>query len=110
MTATLALADVLAAVGTGAGSAAEVARRTGCSIDVAEAALLTLAGAGRVRRVLVFAPDGAAGACGSCAAAPGCPAVGGSSGAGGSSVGGCAAAGAGSLVGSGLTAWRLVER
>ena len=83
------LGQVLEAVAAGAGSAAEVARRTGTTRDVADTALATLAAAGRVRRVLVFA-----GAC----ASDGCTSCG--------SAGGCASAGAGSLVGSGLTAWR----
>jgi hypothetical protein len=93
MTASPPLASVLAAVGSGAGSAAEVARRTGSSVDVADAALASLAATGRIRRVLVFAGGCAADGCGSCG-----------------SSGGCASAGAGSLVGSGLTAWRVVER
>jgi electron transfer flavoprotein alpha/beta subunit len=87
------LADVLAAVAAGAGSAIEVSRRTGADPDTAEAALTSLASAGRVRRTLVFA-----GAC----AVDGCPSCG--------SSGGCASAGMGSLVGSGLTAWRVVDR
>ena len=37
------LADVLVAVAGGAGSAAEVARRTGADVDTAETALTTLA-------------------------------------------------------------------
>ncbi|HEX6888481.1 MAG TPA: hypothetical protein VF143_10275 [Candidatus Nanopelagicales bacterium] len=89
----VALADVLAAVASGAGSTAEVARCTGAPLDVADTALATLASAGRIRRVLVFAGACADDGCGSC----------------GSSRG-CASAGAGSLVGSGLTAWRIVER
>ena len=52
---TVTLAEVLREVATGAGSTAEVARRTGASPEVAEAALATLASAGRIRRVLVFA-------------------------------------------------------
>jgi electron transfer flavoprotein alpha/beta subunit len=88
-----ALADVLAAVRAGAGSAAEVARRTGTSVEVADTALATLAATGRIRRVLVFAGGCATDGCGSCG-----------------SSGGCASAGVGSLVGSGLTAWRVVER
>ena len=87
------LHDVLAAVADGAGSAAVVARRTGCDQGTAEAALATLASLGRVRRVLVFAGACATDGCGSCG-----------------SAGGCASAGAGSLVGSGLTAWRVVDR
>lgn len=87
------LGDVLAAVAGGAGSAAEVARRTGADLDTAEAALATLASSGRVRRALVFAGACADDGCGSCG-----------------SSGGCASAGMGSLVGSGLTAWRVVER
>ena len=93
MTRAVALVDVLAAVGAGAGSASEVARRTGTSTDVADAALATLAAAGRIRRVLVFAGACTTEGCDSCGAA-----------------GGCASAGAGSLVGSGLTAWRVVEQ
>ena len=88
-----ALADVLREVAAGAGSAAVVARRTGTTPEVADAALAALAMAGRVRRVLVFAGACAADGCGSCGSARG-----------------CASAGAGSLVGSGLTAWRVVER
>lgn len=87
------LADVLAAVADGAGSTAEVARRTGASTQTAEAALATLAAAGRIHRALVFAGACATDGCTSC-----------------SSSGGCASAGAGSLVGSGLTAWRVVPR
>ncbi len=87
------LGDVLAAVAGGAGSAAEVARRTGADLDTAEAALATLAAAGRVRRVLVFAGACADDGCGTCG-----------------SSGGCASAGVGSLVGSGLTAWRVADR
>ena len=90
---TVTLAEVLREVAGGAGSTAEVARRTGASADVAEAALAALASAGRIRRVLVFAGACATDGCGSCG-----------------SSGGCASAGAGSLVGSGLTAWRVVER
>ena len=93
MTGTVALVDVLAAVRAGAGSATEVARRTGTRTDVADAALAALAATGRIRRVLVFAGACATDGCGTCGAA-----------------GGCASAGAGSLVGSGLTAWRVVER
>ena len=93
MTSTISLSEVLAAVAAGAGSTDEVARRTGVARDVAETALAALASAGRVRRVLVFA-----GAC----ATDGCSDCG--------SSGGCASAGIGSLVGSGLTAWRAVER
>ena len=92
-TARVALADVLTAVGAGAGSAAEVARRTRTSTSIAETALATLAAAGRIRRVLVFAGACAAEGCGTCG-----------------SAGACASAGAGSLVGSGLTAWRVVEQ
>lgn len=91
MTTTLSLVDVLALVGQGAGSAAEVARRTGVPLDVAETAMATLASAGRIRRVLAFAGACATDGCGSCASSRG-----------------CASAGAGSLVGSGLTAWRVV--
>ncbi len=87
------LARVLAAVGEGAGSTAEVARRTGMTRELAETALAALAATGRVRRTLVFA-----GACSD----DGCTACG--------SRGGCASAGVGSLVGSGLTAWRVTER
>lgn len=87
------LADVLAAVAAGAGSATEVARRTGAPLDVAETALAALASAGRIRRVLVFAGACADDGCGSCG-----------------SSGGCASAGVGSLVGSGLTAWRPADR
>jgi len=87
------LGDVLAAVAGGAGSAAEVARRTGADLDTAEAALATLAAAGRVRRVLVFAGACADDGCGTCG-----------------SSGGCASAGVGSLVGSGLTAWQVADR
>lgn len=88
------LADVLAAVAAGAGSTAEVARRTGMTVEQAETALAALAATGRIRRALVFASgpcdtDG----CGSCASARGCP-----------------PAGMGSLAGSGLTAWRVVAR
>ena len=89
----LSLADVLAEVAAGAGSASEVARRTGADRDTVEAALASLASLGRIRRVLVFASACAADGCGSCG-----------------SAGGCASAGAGSLVGSGLTAWRVVDR
>jgi electron transfer flavoprotein alpha/beta subunit len=88
----VALADVLAAVADGAGSAAEVARRTGTSLDVAETAMAALAASGRIRRVLVFAGACSTDGCGSCG-----------------SSGGCASAGVGSLVGSGLTAWRVAE-
>jgi hypothetical protein len=87
------LAEVLHEVAAGAGSAAEVARRTGATRDVAEAALASLAATGRIRRVLVFAGACTTDGCGSCG-----------------SSGGCASAGAGSLVGSGLTAWRVIER
>ncbi len=87
------LSEVLSAVGAGAGSTAEVARRTGTAPEVAETALATLAAAGRIRRVLVFAGACADDGCGSCA-----------------STSGCASAGVGSLVGSGLTAWQVVER
>jgi hypothetical protein len=85
------LAAVLAAVAGGAGSAAEVARRTGCDPETAETALATLASTGRIRRALVFAGACATDGCGSCG-----------------SSGGCASAGMASLVGSGLTAWRVV--
>lgn len=87
------LADVLVAVAGGAGSAAEIARRTGADLDTAETALTTLAASGRVRRALVFAGGCASDGCGPCG-----------------SAGGCASAGVGSLVGSGLTEWRIVER
>ena len=87
------LTDVLDAVAGGAGSTAEVARRTGATAEVAETALAALAAAGRIRRSLVFASACADDGCGSCA-----------------SKLGCASAGVGSLVGSGLTAWRVVER
>jgi hypothetical protein len=87
------LADVLHEVSSGAGSATEVARRTGTTREVAEVALASLAAAGRIRRVLVFAGACATEGCGSCGTS-----------------GGCASAGTGSLVGSGLTAWRVVER
>ncbi len=87
------LSDVLAAVGAGAGSTAEVARRTELDLDTAEAALASLAAAGRIRRALVFAGACTDSGCGDC----------------GSSRG-CASAGVGSLVGSGLTAWRLTDR
>ena len=92
-TATLSLADVLSVVADGAGSTAEVARRTGTSIDVAETALAALSAAGRVRRSLVFAAPCGPEDCGGCASAAG-----------------CAAAGLGSPVGSGLTTWRVVPR
>ena len=92
-TATPSLSDVLTLVADGAASTAEVARRTGVSVEVADTALATLAAAGRIRRSLVFSsacsPDG----CGGCASAMG-----------------CASAGTGSLVGSGLTAWTVVPR
>ena len=87
------LRAVLVAVADGAGSSGEVSRRTGLAVDVAETALAALAAVGRIRRVLVFAGACATDGCGSCGAASG-----------------CASAGAGSLVGSGLTAWRVVER
>ena len=89
---TAVLAGVLAAVADGAGSAAEVARRTGLARDEAETALAALGAAGRIRRVLVLAQGCADAGCGSCASASG-----------------CASAGAGSLVGSGLTAWRVAR-
>ena len=87
------LADVLAAVADGAASTDEVARRTGSSLPTAETALATLAAAGRIRRVLVFAGACSTSGCGGCGASAG-----------------CASAGAGSLVGSGLTAWKVVDR
>lgn len=87
------LSEVLAAVADGAGSTAEVARRTGASTDTVETALAALAANGRIRRSLVFAGACATDGCGDCAA-----------------VTGCASAGTGSLVGSGLTAWRVVTR
>lgn len=93
MTGVIPLSDVLAAVRAGAGSAMEVARRTGASVEVAETALAALAATGRVRRVLVLAGGCTTDGCGSCG-----------------SSGGCSSAGVGSLVGSGLTAWREVER
>lgn len=86
------LSEVLAAVGEGAGSTAEVARRTHLDTDTAEAALASLAAAGRIRRALVFAGACADAGCGDCGSARG-----------------CASAGVGSLVGSGLTTWRLAE-
>jgi hypothetical protein len=93
MSTTLRLAEVLREVAGGAGSAGEVARRTGAPLEVAEAALASLAATGRIRRMLVFAGACSTDGCGACG-----------------SSGGCASAGAGSLVGSGLTAWRVVER
>ncbi len=87
------LTSVLAAVADGAGSTTEVARRTGTTRDMAEAALAALAATGRIRRVLVFADACSTEGCSSCG-----------------SSGGCASAGLGSLVGSGLTAWRVAER
>ena len=87
------LSSVLAAVADGAGSTAEVARRTGSTTEAAETALAALSSTGRIRRVLVFAE-----ACGT----EGCSGCG--------SSGGCASAGVGSLVGSGLTVWRVVPR
>lgn len=87
------LAGVLAAVADGAGSTMEVARRTGTTTDTAETALAALAATGRIRRTLVFAGGCSTEGCSGCGAAKG-----------------CASAGVGSLVGSGLTAWRVVER
>jgi hypothetical protein len=87
-----ALTAVLTAVADGAGSTAEVARRTGATTEATETALAALASTGRIRRVLVFAD-----AC----SIEGCSACG--------SSGGCASAGVGSMVGSGLTAWRVVR-
>ena len=87
------LSAVLAAVADGAGSTAEVARRTGATQESAEIALAALASTGRIRRVLVFADACSTHGCSGCG-----------------SSGGCASAGAGSLVGSGLTAWRIVAR
>jgi len=87
------LADVLGAVAAGAGSATAVARRTGTTPELAEAALAALAMTGRIRRVLVFAGACASDGCGDCGSARG-----------------CASAGSGSLAGSGLTAWRVVAR
>ncbi len=88
--ATVRLADVLAAVAEGAGSTAEVARRTGTSREVAETALAALMAAGRVRRVLVLAGGCSAAGCGACGSASR-----------------CASAGTASLTGRGLTAWRV---
>jgi hypothetical protein len=85
-----ALTDVLTAVADGAGSTAEIARRTGATTQSTETALAVLASAGRIRRVLVFA-----GVC----STEGCSGCG--------SASGCASAGTGSLAGSGLTAWRV---
>jgi hypothetical protein len=87
------VSEVLAAVAGGAGSTAEVARRTGASTQDVETALAALASTGRIRRVLVFADACSTGGCSGCG-----------------SSGGCASAGVGSLVGSGLTAWRVVAR
>lgn len=87
------LSRVLDAVADGAGSTAEVARRTGMTPEGTETALAALAASGRIRRALVFA-----GAC----STDGCTSCG--------SSGGCASAGVGSLVGSGLTAWRVTPR
>jgi hypothetical protein len=87
------LSEVLAAVAEGAGSTAEVARRTGSTPEATETALAALASTGRIRRVLVFAGGCATEGCSGCG-----------------SSGGCASAGVGSLVGSGLTAWRVVPR
>ncbi len=87
------LGRVMAAVADGAGSAVEVAGRTGMTSEAADTALAALAATGRIRRTLVFA-----GAC----STQGCTSCG--------SSGGCASAGAGSLAGSGLTAWRLTGR
>jgi hypothetical protein len=85
--------EVLAAVAEGAGSTAEVARRTGVPLQDVETALAALASTGRIRRVLVFAGGCSIEGCSGCG-----------------SSGGCASAGVGSLVGSGLTAWRVVAR
>lgn len=90
---TTSLSSVLAAVADGAGSTTEVARRTGTTTDVAEAALAALTATGRIHRVLVFADACSTDGCTGCG-----------------SSGGCASAGVGSLVGSGLTAWRVTER
>jgi hypothetical protein len=87
------LSSVLAAVADGAGSTAEIARRTGANPESAETALAALASTGRIRRVLVFADACSTEGCSGCG-----------------SSGGCASAGVGSLVGSGLTAWRIVAR
>ena len=87
------LSEVLAAVTAGAGSTAEVARRTGTSAEAVETALAALASSGRIRRVLVFADACSTGGCSGCG-----------------SSGGCASAGVGSLVGTGLTAWRVAAR
>jgi hypothetical protein len=87
------VSEVLAAVAEGAGSTAELARRTGASTQDVELALAALASTGRIRRVLVFADACSTGGCSGCG-----------------SSGGCASAGVGSLVGSGLTAWRVVAR
>jgi hypothetical protein len=87
------LSEVLAAVADGAGSTAEVARRSGATPEAAETALAALSSTGRIRRVLVFAGGCATDGCSGCA-----------------SSGGCASAGVGSLVGSGLTAWQVVPR
>jgi hypothetical protein len=87
------LSEVLAAVAEGAGSNAEIARRTGTTPEATETALAALASTGRIRRVLVFADACSAEGCSGC----------------GSSAG-CASAGVGSLVGSGLTAWQVVPR
>ena len=87
------ISAVLAAVADGAGSTAEVARRTGTTPEATETALAVLASTGRIRRVLVFADACSAEGCSGCG-----------------SSGGCASAGVGSLVGSGLTAWQVVPR
>lgn len=84
---------VLSAVAAGAGSTAEVARRTGATAEATETALAALVSTGRIRRVLVFADACSTEGCSGCG-----------------SSGGCASAGVGSLVGSGLTAWRIVPR
>ncbi|MGB8020140.1 MAG: hypothetical protein WCF04_02815 [Candidatus Nanopelagicales bacterium] len=81
------------AVAEGAGSTAEVSRRTGIDQEAAEIALAALAAAGRIRRVLVFGGACASDGCLPCASAAG-----------------CASAGVGSLVGSGLTAWRVIAQ
>lgn len=87
------LSTVLAAVADGAGSTAEIARRTGATPESAETALAALASTGLIRRVLVFADACSTEGCSGCG-----------------SSGGCASAGVGSLVGTGLTAWRIVAR
>jgi len=49
------VSEVLTAVAAGAGSTAEVARRTGVTAEAADVALAALSSTGRIRRVLVFA-------------------------------------------------------